>query len=115
MPQKRSQTGLGFEELTAELHNPKLGLPSCLVLNELGIMCWNHDRRAEEVLRQILEKESSDYSQLISLSFLTELIAAGTAQPKTVESVERFRQNPANKQIVEDVNQNLEIRKSRLN
>lgn len=92
------QADLSLEALLSELGLPKLGLPRCLVINEIGMVLLNEDKekKAEKVLGQLLISDSRE-DRFLALCFLS---CAKDLEEETFSMLENFKKDPKNTDLI---------------
>lgn len=92
------QTSLTIDQLKAELENPSMDYPRCLLVNEVAVICLEGNREAEKILRQLLNKE--DCGQFAALCCL---LILENPDPETIVQLVLFKNNPGNVELVANV------------
>lgn len=98
------QTNLSVDDLLKQLDNP-MDYPRCLIINELGIICLfdndasNRKKKAEQALRRLL-RDKEEKSRDIVFAWLSTIC---NLDPETAIALEEFKVDPANKQIIQEM------------
>ncbi|MFA5773145.1 MAG: hypothetical protein WC908_00535 [Candidatus Paceibacterota bacterium] len=94
------QTKFTLDQILELLENPNSTYPSCMLINEIGIMCFEQkDSESEKALLSFLEAEEPD-RRIISFCFL---YGIKEMQKKHDVLLSKFRINPENQEYLEEI------------
>lgn len=102
------QTDLGIEDLIKEMEASTENYPTCLIINEIGMICLScedNDGKGKEVLLSLLDHDdwTCRFSAFCAISCMPDLTQEETSL------LESFRENPDNQHFLEKADE--EIRK----
>jgi len=90
------------------LKNPKGYPPRCLTINEIGGVCFTGNKkerkRAEEILRNLLKDKNEEHRDIV----FCWLCVIDNPDPQTITTIEDFKKDPTNKEIIEKTKSSIE-------
>ena len=97
------QTDLSLKELEAEINKVQSCYPKCMIVNEIGEICFRGDKKAEAILRRVLDsnKPCEQFPAYYWLSVLD------SPDPETIAKLVAFKDNPANADVVAEAKEVL--------
>lgn len=92
------ETDLSLDALFRELEMPKLSLPRCLIVNEIGeIFLASNDEKAKTKLKELLNS-NSESDRFISFCCI---LSADDLDEESRVTLEEFENDPKNAEFIE--------------